>query len=281
MTSSRASLEGAGRRIAIVAARFNEVVTDKLVEGALAGLAAHGVAEDDVDVAWVPGAFEIPLVAARVWPAPAATTRSICLGAVIRGETAALRARGGRGRARHRARSRATTGVPVIFGVLATDTLAQAEDRAGGAHGNKGWDAAEAALEMASLLECDSRFRRREQPMIVDKPWGKVATYALNQPSSVRVITVEPGQETSVHYHRMRDEMWVVLDPGLTIQIGNRVVRGAAGRGVHGAGRGDPPDRAITGPLRGRVLEIAYGYTTEDDTQRLEDAYGRPLEPDW
>ena len=93
--------------------------------------------------------------------------------------------------------------------------------------------------------------------MIIDKPWGKVATYALNQPSSVRVITVEPAQETSVHYHRMRDEIWVVLDPDLVIQIGNR------------------------GSLRGRVLEIAYGYTTEDDTQRLEDAYGRSLEPDW
>ena len=65
--------------------------------------------------------------------------------------------------------------------------------------------------------------------MLVDKPWGKVATYALNQPSSVRVITVEPGQETSVHYHRMRDEMWVVLDPGLTIEIGNRVVEAQPG----------------------------------------------------
>ena len=65
--------------------------------------------------------------------------------------------------------------------------------------------------------------------MIVDKPWGKVATYALNQPSSVRVITVEPGQETSVHFHRMRDEMWVVLDPGLTIEIGNRVVEAQPG----------------------------------------------------
>src|SRR6266545_2930921 len=60
--------------------------------------------------------------------------------------------------------------------------------------------------------------------VIIDKPWGKVVTYALNQPSSVRVITVEPGQETSVHYHQMRDEVWVVLDPGLSVQIGNRHV---------------------------------------------------------
>ena len=65
--------------------------------------------------------------------------------------------------------------------------------------------------------------------MIVDKPWGKVATYALNQPASVRVITVESGQETSVHYHQMRDEMWVVLDPGLLIQIGERAVEAEPG----------------------------------------------------
>ncbi len=116
--------------------------------------------------------------------------------------------------------------------------------------------------------------------MIVDKPWGKVATYALNQPSSVRVITVEPGQETSVHYHQMRDEMWVVLDEGLTIQIGNRTLTPGAGEEfmvsaetVHRIGNASPK--------RGRVLEIAYGYTTEDDTLRLQDDYGRPLEPDW
>lgn len=116
--------------------------------------------------------------------------------------------------------------------------------------------------------------------MIVDKPWGKVATYALNQPSSVRVITVEPGQETSVHYHQMRDEMWVVLDDGLTIQIGNRTLTPGTGEEfmvsaetVHRIGNASAK--------RGRVLEIAYGYTTEDDTLRLHDDYGRPLEPDW
>ena len=116
--------------------------------------------------------------------------------------------------------------------------------------------------------------------MIVDKPWGKVATYALNQPSSVRIITVEPGQETSVHYHRMRDEMWVVLDAGLTIEIGNRVVQAqpaeefmVAAEETHRIGN--------AAGTRGRVLEIAYGYTTEDDTQRLEDVYGRALEADW
>lgn len=116
--------------------------------------------------------------------------------------------------------------------------------------------------------------------MIVDKPWGKVATYALNQPSSVRVITVEPGQETSVHYHQMRDEMWVVLDDGLTIQIGNRIVRAAAGEEF--VVSAEEVHRISNDcPRRGRVLEIAYGYTTEDDTLRLQDDYGRPLEADW
>lgn len=116
--------------------------------------------------------------------------------------------------------------------------------------------------------------------MIIDKPWGKVATYALNQPASVRVITVEPGQETSVHYHQMRDEMWVVLDPGLTIQIGDRVME--AGPGEEFMVEAEVTHRiGNRGAKRGRVLEIAYGYTTEDDTQRLQDDYGRPLDPDW
>jgi mannose-6-phosphate isomerase-like protein (cupin superfamily) len=116
--------------------------------------------------------------------------------------------------------------------------------------------------------------------MIVDKPWGKVVTYALNQPSSVRVITVEPGQETSIHYHQMRDETWVVLDAGLVITVGNRVTQTQPGdefmvsaETVHRI--------ANRGSSRGRVLEIAYGYTAEDDSRRLEDDYGRPLEPDW
>jgi mannose-1-phosphate guanylyltransferase/mannose-6-phosphate isomerase len=106
--------------------------------------------------------------------------------------------------------------------------------------------------------------------VIVDKPWGKVVTYALNQPSSVRVITVEPGQETSVHYHQMRDEMWVVLDPGLSVQIGNRQVEASSGEEFMVSA--ETTHRiANPGTTRGRVLEIAYGYTTEDDTLRLQD----------
>jgi len=145
------SVEGVGRRVAIVAARFNGHVVAKLVEGASASLARHGVDDGAVDLAWVPGAFEIPLVAERL----ARTGRYdaiVCLGAVIRGETfhfdlvANEAARGVAEVAR-------ATGVPCIFEVLATDDLAQAEARAGGAHGNKGWEAAEAALQMAGLLD--------------------------------------------------------------------------------------------------------------------------------
>lgn len=116
--------------------------------------------------------------------------------------------------------------------------------------------------------------------MIVEKPWGKVVTYALNQPSSVRLITVEPGQETSEHYHQLRDEMWVVLDEGLRIQIGNRTVDAHPGDEFVVASE-EPHRIANIGDRRGRVLEIAHGYTDEDDTFRLQDDYGRALAPDW
>jgi 6,7-dimethyl-8-ribityllumazine synthase len=150
MREIRGELLGSGRRVAVVAARFNEMVTVKLVEGALAGLAKHGVRDEDVTVAWVPGAFEIPVVARRL--AGSGVDAVICLGAVIRGQThhfdlvATEAARGIAGVS-------AETGVPCIFEVLATDDLPQALARAGGAHGNMGWDAAEAALEMAGVLE--------------------------------------------------------------------------------------------------------------------------------
>lgn len=151
MIVSRGEPVGEGRHVAIVVARFHEHVTAKLLEGALEGLRAHGVADEAVDVAWVPGAFEIPLVAKRM-AATGAYDALICLGAVVRGETAhfelvAAEAARGSGEVSRE------TGIPVIFEVLATETLAQAEARAGGAHGNKGWDAAEAALEMADLLD--------------------------------------------------------------------------------------------------------------------------------
>jgi 6,7-dimethyl-8-ribityllumazine synthase len=143
-------LEGQGLRIAIVASRFNEVVTRQLVGGAADALARVGVASDDVELAWVPGAFEIPLVARRL-----AETRRfdaiVCLGAVIRGDTPHFD---------HVASQTAAgisavatdTGVPTMFGVLTTDTMDQAVARAGGKAGNKGADAALAGVELASLL---------------------------------------------------------------------------------------------------------------------------------
>jgi 6,7-dimethyl-8-ribityllumazine synthase len=148
---SRGKPSGEGRHIAIVVARFHEQVTARLLEGALAGLRAHGVLDEAVDVAWVPGAFEIPLVAQRM-AATGAYDAVICLGVVVRGQTAhfdLVATEAARGAA---AVSRAT-GIPVIFEVLATETLAHAEARAGGTHGNRGRDAAEAALEMADLLD--------------------------------------------------------------------------------------------------------------------------------
>jgi 6,7-dimethyl-8-ribityllumazine synthase len=148
---SRGEPIGEGRHVAVVVSRFHEHVTGRLLEGALDGLRSHGVADDAVDVAWVPGAFEIALVAKRM-ALTDVYDAVICLGAIVRGETAhfdliATEA------ARGAAEVGRETGVPVIFEVLATETLAQAEARAGGTHGNRGWDAAEAALEMADLLD--------------------------------------------------------------------------------------------------------------------------------
>ena len=151
MRTFRGDDRGRGRRFAIVAARFNEVVTAKLLTGAVDCLSSHDVEGDDLDVAWVPGAFELPL-AARALATTGGYDAVICLGAVIRGETphfdlvASQAAEGIR-------RVAEDTGVPVLFGVLTTDTLDQAVERAGGSHGNKGWDAAMAAIEMASLLD--------------------------------------------------------------------------------------------------------------------------------
>lgn len=143
-------LIGEGLKFAIVVARFNEFITGKLLEGAKDALTRHGVDMADVDIAWVPGAFEIPLVAKRL----ATTGRydgMICLGAVIRGATphfdyiAAEVSKG-------IANTSLQTGVPILFGVITTDTIEQAIERAGTKAGNKGFDAAEAAIEMANLL---------------------------------------------------------------------------------------------------------------------------------
>ena len=151
MSVLEGSPDGTGRRVAVVAARFNEAVTAKLVDGALAAFDAHGVVPSDVDVAWVPGAFEIPLVA-RHLASSGRYCGVACLGAVIRGETAHFDLVANEA-ARGIAEVAREAGIPVIFEVLAVDTVSQAEDRAGGTHGNKGWEAAEALLTMASLLD--------------------------------------------------------------------------------------------------------------------------------
>ena len=143
--------EGAGKRIGVVVARFNELITSKLADGAVDGLMKNGVTEDCIDLAWVPGAFEIPVVAGHL-AASGRYDAIICLGAVIRGDTAHFELVAEEA-TRGIAYVALTTGVPVIFEVLATENLDQAEARAGGSHGNKGWEAAEAALEMASLMD--------------------------------------------------------------------------------------------------------------------------------
>ncbi|MBI1831097.1 MAG: 6,7-dimethyl-8-ribityllumazine synthase [Planctomycetes bacterium] len=138
-------------RFAIVASKFNLEVVEKLVDGAKGALRSKGVPEDAIDLAWVPGAFELPLVAQRL----AASKRYaavICLGAVIRGDTdhydyVCKAAADGI------LQAGLTTGVPVLFGVLTCDTDEQALDRAGGKSGNKGADVALAAIEMANLLK--------------------------------------------------------------------------------------------------------------------------------
>ncbi len=145
------NLVGTGLKIGIVVGRFNEFITGKLLSGALDALRRHGVFEDDVSVAWVPGAFEIPLTAKKM----AETNKYdaiITLGTVIRGATPHFdyvcneAAKGA-------ANVALQSGIPVIFGVLTTDTIEQAVERAGTKAGNKGWDSAVGAIEMANLYK--------------------------------------------------------------------------------------------------------------------------------
>lgn len=151
MRTFQGDLEARGRRFAIVASRFNALVVERLVEGAEACFMRHGIQPDDIDLAWVPGAFEIPSIARRL-AASGTYDAVVCLGAVIRGDTPHFELVSGEA-ARGIREAGEETGVPVVFGVLTTETFEQAADRAGGKHGNKGWDAAMAAIEMSSLLE--------------------------------------------------------------------------------------------------------------------------------
>jgi 6,7-dimethyl-8-ribityllumazine synthase len=143
-------LVGTGLRFALVVSRFNEFISRKLLEGALDAWARHGVAKEDVEIVWVPGSFEIPLAAQHL-ASSGHYNAIVCLGAVIRGATphfdyvAAEVSKG-------IANVSLQTGVPVLFGVLTTDTIEQAIERAGTKAGNKGFDAAVSAIEMADLL---------------------------------------------------------------------------------------------------------------------------------
>ncbi len=145
-----APLDGTGLKVGIVAGRFNDFVSSSLVSGAHARLTGLGVADDDIDLAWVAGAFEVPL-AARAMAESGRYDAVVCLGAVIRGETphfeyVAGEAAAGIMRTGH------DTGVPVVFGILTTDTVEQAMERADVDRGDKGADCADAAVEMARLL---------------------------------------------------------------------------------------------------------------------------------
>ena len=142
---------GVGRRVAVVASRFNEPIVKKLVDGALEALLKYGVVFEDIDVVWVPGAWELPL-AARWLLASERYDGIVAVGAVIRGDTAHFDYIAGEASKGLSAAS-AESETPIGFGVLTTDTEEQAEERAGGAHGNKGWDAAVAMLEMADLVD--------------------------------------------------------------------------------------------------------------------------------
>ena len=149
-TEISAGLDGAGLRVAIAVSRFNAQVVEGLVAGALDGLRRHAVAEDAITLVRCPGSWELPLVCRRL--AAGEHDAVIALGCVIRGDTPHFDYVAGEC-AKGVARAGEETGKPVIFGVLTTDTVDQALDRAGLKHGNKGWDCALAAIEMCRLLE--------------------------------------------------------------------------------------------------------------------------------
>ncbi|MGI6221275.1 MAG: 6,7-dimethyl-8-ribityllumazine synthase [Coriobacteriales bacterium] len=139
-----------GMKVAIVAARFNEIITNKLIGGAEDTLLRHGVKDDDIDLMWVPGAFEIPLIAKKAADS-GKYDAVICLGAVIRGNTPHFEyvsAEVSKGVALASLES----GVPVLFGVLTTENIEQAIERAGSKAGNKGSDCAASAIEMVNLI---------------------------------------------------------------------------------------------------------------------------------
>ncbi len=144
----RGRLDASGRRVAVVASRFNEVVTKRLVEGAVEALTQHGVAPDAIVIYWVAGAFEVPQLAAKV-ARDGKADGVVWAGAIVRGETDHYQVLSNT--VTQAIESTAlSTGVPMTLAVLTTDTLEQAVDRAGGKHGNAGWNAAVALVELMS-----------------------------------------------------------------------------------------------------------------------------------
>lgn len=142
--------QGEGLKFGIIIGRFNELIGGKLLAGALDGLKRHGVSESEIEIAWVPGAYEIPLFAQKM-ARKGTYDAVICLGAVIRGATPHFEYVSGEV-AKGVAQVGLETGVPIIFGVLTTDSIEQAIERAGTKAGNKGFEAAMTAIEMASLI---------------------------------------------------------------------------------------------------------------------------------
>lgn len=144
-------LSAEGKKFGIVVARFNDFISDRLLGGALDALTRSGASEDDIDIAKVPGAFEIPLVASKMVK-KGGYDAVICLGAVIRGSTSHydyVCAESSKGIAQVSLES----GIPVLFGIITTDTIEQAIERAGTKAGNKGWSAAMGAVEMVNLID--------------------------------------------------------------------------------------------------------------------------------
>lgn len=150
MGERRGQLRASGRRFAVVVSRFNEAITRSLLQGALDCLTRYGAAEADVEIVWVPGSWEIP-VATRALAVSGRFQGVVALGALIEGETAHFDVLA-HSVARTLARVAVETGVPIGFGVLTTHTMDQAVQRASLEGGNKGWEAAQAAIEMADLL---------------------------------------------------------------------------------------------------------------------------------
>jgi len=158
MIVRKGALNASGRKFAIVVSRFNEFITQKLLGGAVDCLQRHGAREADLETIWVPGSFEIPYVAAKL-AAAGKHDGIICLGAVIRGATPHFDFVANEV-AKGISRTAMDSGVPVIYGVITADTIEQAVERAGTKAGNRGFDAAMAAIEMVDLYRTLSRRKR-------------------------------------------------------------------------------------------------------------------------